>query len=160
MNTDRVRIASHITRTRFLHIEDSLERRKLRFFIGSYEKGQGASSTAFTFLDVDDARVVLSDMSWGKQLDFVDFKGGNDEQGALISRVLKIRFQKEKFWIQVLNALGDRSQGVIKPIGQPFAEISIPLTIWEARRIAHACLAYLAAWDVAWRLFSEKIGPK
>jgi hypothetical protein len=152
MNTDRVRIASQITRTRFLHIEDSLERRKLRFFIGSYEQGRGATATAFTFLDVDDARVVLSDLSWGKQMEFLDFKGGKDGNDAIISRVLKITIREGKCWIEIKNGLGELINGVVKPNGRPAVEIQIPLTVFEARRLAHACLAYLAAWDVARRL--------
>jgi len=161
MNTDRVRIASQITRTRFLHIEDSLERRKLRFFIGSYEQGRGASATAFTFLDVDDARVVLSDLSWGKQMEFVDFKGSQTNNGVITSRLLKIAIthaphgaqrsagEDGKCWIEIKNGPGEMINGVVKPRGKPAAEIQIPLTIFEARRLAHTCLAYLQAWDVS-----------
>ena len=149
MNTDRVRIASQITRARFLHIEDSLERRKLRFFIGSYEQGRGATATAFTFLDVDDARVILSDLSWGKQMEFVDFKGGQAGSELLVSRVLKVTIKDGKCWVEIKNGPGEMINGVVKPRGKPSAEIQIPLTIFEARRLAHACLAYLAAWDVS-----------
>jgi hypothetical protein len=160
MQTDRLRIFSHITHTRFLHIEDSLERRKLRFFIGAYQQGSGASATAFTFLDVDDARVVLSDLSWGKQMEYVDFKGSKSEDGVITSRVLKITLthaphgaqrsagEGGKCWVEIKNGPGEMINGVVKPKGRPTAEIQIPLSVFEARRLAHACLAYLAAWDV------------
>ena len=150
MNTDRVRIASQITRTRFLHIEDSLERRKLRFFIGEYEQGRGASATAFAFLDVDDARVVLSDLSWGKQTDYYVHRGGTDASGLVIARMLKIQLKDQKCWVEIKNGPGELTGShIVKPSRGPLTvEISIPLTVFEARRLAHACLAYLAAWDV------------
>jgi len=153
---DRVRIFSHITRTRFFHIEDSLERRKLRFFVGSFERGHGANNTAYAFLDVDDARVVMNDLAWGKQVDFVDHKGGMDANQLAVARVLKISGQRsavggqqdQKVWIQVANGPGEELfEGAIKPAGQPYAEISVPLTIFEARKMGFACLAYLQAWD-------------
>ena len=150
MTADRVRIFSYLTRTRFLHIEDSLDIRKLRIFMGSFQKGQGASSTAYTFLDLDDARVVLGDMAWGKPLDFMDYKGGKDARRALIARLLKIQSKENRVWIQVSNGPGREIEpGMIKPNGDPSAEISIPLEVFDARKMAHACLAYISAWDVA-----------
>jgi len=154
--TDRPRIFSHLTRTRFLHIEDSLERGKLRFFIGSFEKGKGARSTAYAFLDVEDARVIFSDMAWGKPVEFNDFKGGRDGSGVLISRVLKIDSgtgmprQASAVWVEVQNGPGQElGEGAVKPDGLPSAVISIPLTIFEARKMAFAALAYMQAWEVA-----------
>ena len=146
----RERVFSHLTRTRFLHIEDSLERGKLRFFIGSFEKGKGASSTAYAFMDVEDARVVLSDLSWGKPVEFVDFKGGRGSNNFLISRVLKIETKQEKIWIEVQNGPGQElGEGAVKPSGtRTRVAVSIPLTVFEGRKLAHACLAYLQAWDV------------
>lgn len=161
---DRPRIFSHLTKTRFLHIEDSLERGnpgeeltrianfrrgKLRFFIGSFERGQGAVEMAYAFLDVEDARVVLSDLSWGKAVDFIDFKGGKDGKGMLSSRVLKIATKADKVWIDLQNGPGEElSGGGVKPKGRPTVEISIPLTVFESRKMAFATLAYLHGWDV------------
>lgn len=146
---ERPRIFSHLTRTRFLHIEDALERGKLRFFIGTFERGQGAGTTAYAFLDVNDARVILSDLAWGKAVDFSDFKGGKDGSGVIISRVLKIHARDNQIWIQVANGPGwAEANGAVKPNGKPSAEISIPLTLFEGRKLAHACLAYLQAWEV------------
>ncbi len=170
MSTDiRPRIFSHLTRTRFLHIEDALSNGKLRFFIGSFERGKGASATAYGFMDVDDARVILNDLSWGKAVDFCDYKGGKDSSGAVISRVLKIKTKEDastalddrslrsaRVWIDLQNGMGEEiGGGAVKPLGQPFTEISIPLTIFEGRKLALATLAYLHAWDVA-RVFSNQ----
>jgi hypothetical protein len=156
ISTERPRLASHMTRTRFLHIEDSLDRGKLRFFIGAFAKGQGANATAYAFMDLDDARVLLGDMAWGKPVNFVDHKGGMDGNNSVMSRTLKIQTREDKLWINIENGPGEQMidnafpQGrfAVKPRGAPTAEISIPLTIYEARKLAHACLAYLHAWDV------------
>jgi len=131
-----------------LHIEDSLERGKLRFFIGEFERGKGAGKVAYAFLPVESARVVLSDLADGKPVDFSDYKGGRSGDNTVISRVLKIRTKDEKVWIQLQNGPGVMQEGIIKPSGRTAAEISIPLTMFEARTLGHACLAYLRAWDV------------
>jgi hypothetical protein len=154
MNIIRARLFSHMTKTRFLHIEDSLTQGKLRFFVGSFERGQGANQVAHAFIDVEDARVILSDLSWGKKVDFTDYKGGKDNIGAVISRVLKIQTKEDKIWIEVQNGQGEEpSEGAVKPKGKLFAEIPVPLTLFESRKMAMACLAYLQAWDV-WKMLN------
>jgi hypothetical protein len=145
---DRPRLFSFLTRTRFLHIEDALERGKLRFFIGSFERGQGSNQTAYAFMDMDEARVILHDLADGKPVERTSFAGGKMGSGSIISRVIKIRTHEDKVWIQVANGPGVHQGGVIKPNGRPAAEISIPLTVFEGRKLGHACLAYLMAWDL------------
>jgi hypothetical protein len=145
---ERRRIFSHLTKTKFLHIEDSLALGKLRFFMGTFERGQGASSTAYAFLDLLDARVILSDMSWGKAVEFKDFKGGKDGHGVPVARLLKIQTREAKYWIELQNGPGEMmGDGLIKAHGT-MTEIPMQMTIFEGRRLAHACLAYIAAWDV------------
>lgn len=56
----RVRICSHVTQAKFLHIEDSLGIGKLRLFAGTYRKGNGMDVHTHHFMDVDDARVVFN----------------------------------------------------------------------------------------------------
>jgi hypothetical protein len=148
---DRPRLFSHLTRTRFLHIEDALEREKLRFFVGSFERGQGSNQTAYAFMDIEEARVILSDLADGKPVDYSSFAGGKTGRDLIISRVIKIRTHEDKVWIQVQNGPGVHQGGVIKPNGRPAAEISIPLTVFEGRKLGHACLAYLMAWEVGRR---------
>jgi hypothetical protein len=146
---DRPRLFSHLTRTRFFHIEDAIAQGKLRFFIGSFERGHGANNTAYAFLDIDDARVLMNDLSWGKPVDFVDRKGGKDSNDLVISRVLKIKTNEGKVWVELQNGEGEELfGGIVQPKGKPFAEISIPFTIYEGRKMAYACLAYMQAWDV------------
>lgn len=159
MNTNRARIFSHVTRTRFLHIENDLTRRKLRFFIGAFEKGQGMQANAYAFLEVDAARVVLSDLADGKPVEFGDYKGGpRAEGGKLIARVLKIQTRAEKYWIEILNGPGERIEpGAIKLVGQPEADVSIPLMLFEGRMMGHMCLAYLRAWDLMFLLRQQHL---
>jgi len=150
----RTRIFSHITRTRFLHLEDSLDIGKIRFFIGQYKRrdrgGDGAEAVAFHFLDLDDARPLMADLSWNKATDFVDFKG-TANGGQPQSRVLKVRGPKDgKYWLEIANGPGQIiGEGAVKPAGDPDASISIALSIWEARALALACIEYMSAWRVA-----------
>lgn len=156
-NPDRPRLASHVTRTRFFHIEDSLDRRKLRLFIGAYERGQGASATAFTFMDLDEARVLLSDLSWGKQIDYCSYKGGADASGAVTSRILKIQFKDNKYWFEIQNGPGEMTPlKVVKSSGKPTAVISIPMSVFDARKLAFAALAYIQVWDARHLLWETK----
>lgn len=149
-NPDRVRIFSHITRTRFLHLEDSLEIGKIRFFVGEYQRGQGSQATAYHFLDADDTRPLMADLSWSKATDFVDYKGSANGQQP-ISRVLKVKGPKDgKYWLEIQNGPGEIiGAGAVKPAGEPDASISIALTVWEARKMALAVTEYMAAYRVA-----------
>ena len=159
--TTRTRIFSHITKTRWLHIEDSLEINKIRFFIGQYQRGSGAQATAYHFLDAADARPLFLDMSWGRQLDITDYKGSANGGGQPVSRVLKIKGPKDgKFWLEVQNGPGQViGAGAVKPAGEPEASISIALTTWEARKLALAVIEYMTAWRVA-ALCSPSPSPK
>jgi len=148
---DRTRIFSHITRSRFLHVEDSLEIGKLRFFIGSYEKGKGSSSTACHFLDADDARPIMADLGWARELDIKDYKGSANGGDVPRSRVLTLRGPKDgKYWLEIQNGPGQViGQGAVKPAGEPEASISIALSVWDARKMALAIQEYMAAYRVA-----------
>ena len=55
----RVRIHSHVTQSRFLHVEDALGIGKMRLFAGTYRRGEGLEQHAHHFLDIADARVVF-----------------------------------------------------------------------------------------------------
>ena len=160
----RPRIYSHLTGRRFLHLEDALERGKIRVFVGEYSKGQGMKSSAFHFLDVDDARVVFSDLAWGRFVQYQEFKGGpstplrtgSDGAGKTTSRVLKINVSEGKVWFQVQNGPGEKlGAGAVKPVGKAEAEVVVPFEIWDARKMAFALLAYLQAWEVG-RVMSGK----
>lgn len=151
---ERPRVWSYLTRSRFLHVEDALDvgAGKLRLYAGAYIQGQGAKGTAFHFVDVDAARVVFSDLAWGKSVDFADFKGTASQDGPQ-SRVLKIKTKGAKVWLQIQNGPGQVvGQGAVKPAGKPDAEVSVPLPAYEARKLGFAVLDYLQAWEVARRL--------
>jgi hypothetical protein len=145
--SNRVRIYSHFTKTRFLNVEAALEIGKLRFFTGEYSQGKGASAMAFHFLDVVDARVVLGDLAWGKAVRFTDHKG-SEREGKVQSRVLTIKTKGDTVWFEVKNGPGEvMGQGAVKPKGDPDVDVSIGLSIWDSRRLAAAVLAYVAAWE-------------
>jgi len=90
----------------------------------------------------------MSDLAWGKAVEFVDHKGGMDADQVAVARVLKIQTREKQIWIQVSNGPGQfLPEGAVKPEGRPSAEVSIPLTVFEARKMGFACLAYLQAWE-------------
>jgi hypothetical protein len=145
---ERYRIYSHVTRSKWLHLEDSLNIGKVRLFAGDYQKGKGAKATAIHYLDVADGRVLFNDLAWGKPVDYCEFKG-NGNSGQPISRVLKVKTNGDKVWFGLENGPGQViGQGAVKPAGKPDAVVNVPLTTWEARRLAFAVLAHLDAWEV------------
>ena len=129
-------------------MEDALDIGKVRLFAGEYKRGQGASVTAAHYLDVADARVLLSDLAWGKAVDYVEYKGrANGDKPT--SRVLKVKRNGDKVWLRLENGPGQViGEGAVKPAGEPEAVVNVPLTVWEARRLAFAILAHLDAWEV------------
>jgi hypothetical protein len=144
---ERYRIHSYLTKTRFLHVEDALDIGKLRLFAGEYERGHGAKATLAHYLDVADARVLLNDLAWGKPVDYIEYKGTNG--GDPVSRVLKVKRNGDKVWVRLERGPGEVvGEGAIKPAGEPEATIDVPLTVWEARKLALAVLSHLQAWEV------------
>jgi len=156
---NRRRIYSFLTRSRFLHLEDALSIGKVRLFVGEYRRGEGASATAYHYVDVDDARVVFHDLAAGRPVNFTDYKGtpGDEPQ----SRVLKIKANSGKVWIEVANGPGQViGEGAVKPAGKPDVAVSVPLTTWEARRLGHAALAYIRAWETRYLLDVAPVVPQ
>lgn len=148
----RRRIHSHMTRSTFFHIEDAfgLKPPKLRVFAGQYKSGDGATGTAYHFIDLADARVLFSDLAAGRQTVFEDFKGspggsGRDPQ----SRVLRVKTKTDgKVWWELANGPGKVvGQGIIQPNGHPTSVVNVPFTRHESRRLAFAVLHYLRAWE-------------
>ena len=143
----RYRIHSHLTRSRFLHVEDALDIGKVRLFAGEYERGQGARVTASHYLDVADALVLLNDLAWGKDVDYVEYKGTGGDRPT--SRVLKVKRNGDKVWFRLESGPGEViGEGAVKPAGKPETVVNVPFTIWEARRLAFVVLAHLQAREV------------
>ena len=143
-------IYTQITRSVILHLEDALAIGKVRVFLISYKRGQGASATAAHYLDIEDVRVLASDLSGGRLPEkFIDFKGSvNGQEGKPLSRVLKLEDRGDKqrapIVLQVANGPGQVvGEGAVKPAGKPDVEIAITstelstglLTRWQARRL-------------------------
>jgi len=105
---------------------------------------------------VADARVLCFDLAQGRLPEkFVDYKGSpTGREGKPLSRVLKIEDRGERarnpIVIEIANGPGEVvGEGAIKPAGEPDAVVAILLSRWQARRLALAVQAYLAAWEVA-----------
>ena len=156
----RTRIYSEITRSVILHAEDALDIGKVRIFLLSYQRGQGASATAAHYLDLEDARVLAADLASGRLTEkFTDFKGSANTNGSgdntakPVSRVLKLEDRGDKqrapIVLQVANGPGQVvGEGAVKPAGKPDVEIAILLTRWQARRFGHALQSYLLAYQI------------
>ncbi|MBM3150035.1 MAG: hypothetical protein FJZ88_08460 [Chloroflexi bacterium] len=148
MTEERYRIYSHMTKSRFLHVEDALNIGKLRLFGGEYVKGKGATVLAWHYLDIEDARVLLSDLAWGKPVNYTEYKGSTNG-GQAVSRVLKIKTNGDKTWFTLENGPGEViGKGAVKPAGEPEAMVNVPFNVWDARRLAFTVLVHLDAWTV------------
>jgi hypothetical protein len=74
--SQRVRIHSHVTQSRFLHVEDALGIGKIRLFAGNYRRGQGMDSHAYHFIDLADARVIFAALARGEPgFSYREYKG-------------------------------------------------------------------------------------
>ena len=123
-NPTRVRIYSHITQSRFLHVEDALAIGKLRLFGGNYRKGEGMTAYANAFVSIADARVIFSALARGEQgfshkeykgtppqARHLDNLGAGSEQGrrngnGAVSRVLSIAIKGENVYMELKTGPG------------------------------------------------------
>ena len=162
----RVRIYSHVTQSRFLHVEDALNIGKIRLFAGNYRKGQGMDSHSHHFVDLADARVIFWALLCGEQgFSHKEYKGTppqiRPEQGrrngsGAVSRVLSIAIKGDNVYIELKMGPGKLTPtGAITPNGRADVEVNVTFKLHEARRMAATVLAYIQAWDVL-RIFAHK----
>ncbi|MCC6606232.1 MAG: hypothetical protein IT327_23700 [Anaerolineae bacterium] len=164
----RVRIHSHVTQSRFLHVEDALTIGKLRLFAGSYRKGQGMDAHGFSqhFIDLADARVIFWALLRGEQgFSHKEYKGTpsptrperrpevagrrNGSGNGAVSRVLSIAVKGDNVFIELKTGPGKLTPtGAITPNGPAQVEVNVTFKLHEARCMAASVLAYLQAWDV------------
>lgn len=157
----RVRIHSHITQSRFLHVEDALGlgSGKLRLFAGRYRRSEGTEAHGFHFIDLADARVIFGALARGEQgFSYKEYKGtppqtrpeqGQREGNGAVSRVLSIAVKGENVYIELKTGPGRLTNtGAITPNGPAKVDVNVGFTLYEARRMAASVLAYIHAWDV------------
>ncbi|MCB9005785.1 MAG: hypothetical protein H6656_00095 [Ardenticatenaceae bacterium] len=149
----RVRLYSHVTQSRFLHVEDALAIGKLRLFAGNYRKGQGMDKQGFAnaFIDVEDARVIFGALARGEQsFNYREYKGTRPKNGQpATSRVLSIAVKGDNVYVELKSGPGKLTPtGAITPNGPAKVEVNVTFKLYEARRMGTAVLAYLHAWDV------------
>jgi hypothetical protein len=145
----RVRIHSHVTRSRFLHVEDSLAIGKLRLFAGVYERDRGLIQHSIHFVDIADARVVFGALARGEpDFNYREFKGTPTDSGA-VSRVLSVQVKDEDVYVELKSGPGKLTPtGAVTPVGKASVEVNVGFRLYESCRMGAAVLAYLRAWDV------------
>ncbi|MEW5985035.1 MAG: hypothetical protein AB1791_00210 [Chloroflexota bacterium] len=159
----RVRIHTHVTQTRFLHIEDALNIGKLRLFAGSYHRGQGMDSHAYHFLDLADARVVFGALVQGEaNFNYKEYKGSPPQADQpAVSRILSVNAKGENVYFELKSGPGKvTSTGAITPNGPAAVEVNVAFKLYEARRLAAAVLSYIQAWDVLRMLANQHLPGK
>jgi hypothetical protein len=147
-----VRLYSHVTKTRFLHVEDALSIGKVRLFAGTYSRGQGMTTYTSHYLDLADARIVFFALLHGEQgFSYREYKGtppAAPGQSAL-SRVLSVNVKGDNVYVELKSGPGRLTPtGAIQPQGRAATEVNVGFKLYEARRLAAEVLAYLQAWDV------------
>lgn len=158
----RVRIHSHITQSRFLHVEDALGigAGKVRFFAGTYRRNQGMNAHCHHFLDLADARVIFGALARGEQgFSHKEYKGTPPQNGnGAVSRVLSIAVKGENVYIELKTGPGKLTNtGAITPNGPAKVEVNVGFKLYEARRMAASVLAYIHAWDVMRMMVNQKV---
>jgi hypothetical protein len=155
----RVRLYSHVTKTRFLHVEDALSIGKVRLFAGTYDRGQGMSGHTSHYLDVSDARIVFHALLNGEQgFNYKEYKGTPppSPKQAAVSRVLSVAIKGDNVYIELKSGPGQLTPtGAITPNGRAETEVNIGFKLYEARRLGATALAYIHAWDVM-RMLANK----
>ena len=163
----RIRIASHLDSSHFLHVEDALILGKLRLFAGIYERGRGMDMDSrchsYHFLDLADARVVFAALAQGESgFSYREQKGSpkGNWTGA-VSRSLSVEVNDETVHLELKWGPGKLTPtGGVLPSGSPQVEVAIDLTLYQARRLAVTVLAYITAWDVHRMLVHrEQVSP-
>src|SRR5690606_19629838 len=115
----RVRIHSHVTQSRFLHIEDALGIGKIRLFAGMYRRGEGLQQHAHHFVDIADARVVFGALARAEpDFDYREYKGTPTDSGA-VSRVLSLQVKGENVYVELKSGPGKLTPtGAVTPAGK------------------------------------------
>ena len=151
-----VRIFDFIIRTAWLHFEDALSLNKIKLFAGTYRQGAGkAETTAFHYLDVPMLRPYLADLSWGKPVKFVDFKGSPPKGDVPCeSRILQVNSDNDgNVWWTLVHGPGKLTKtGAIQPAypkGKFEKQIRVKMTRDEARQMACQVSEYLQAYTTA-----------
>lgn len=152
----RVRIHSHVTQSRFLHVEDALGIGKIRLFAGNYRRGQGMDSHAYHFIDLADARVIFAALARGEpDFSYREYKGTPPQNGqalspdSAVSRVLSVAVKGDNVYVELKSGPGKLTPtGAITPNGKPQVEVNVGFKQYEAQRLAATVLAYIHAWDI------------
>jgi hypothetical protein len=135
-----------------LHFQDALEIGKIQLFAGSYRAGEGSNLSLSHYVDALTIRPLLHDLSWGKEVNFVDFKGTAADK--VISRILRVNTSGDKVYWNLVHGPGVPTKtGAIMPQkntpDDAKQKLNIGMEKEMARQIAYSLLEYMTAWRTA-----------
>ncbi|MDT8307773.1 MAG: hypothetical protein RRC07_17695, partial [Anaerolineae bacterium] len=127
----RVRIHSHMTKSRFLHIEDALSIGKIRLFAGAYRRSEDslqqhtATRLAWHFLDIADARIIFAALAWAEpDFSYREYKGTPLDSGGAVSRVLSVQVKGDNVYVELKRGPGKLTPtGAVTPAGKVTVEV-------------------------------------
>lgn len=162
----QTRIVERTTQSTFFNIEDALEIGKLRIYAGLYRNGQ-VTARAQHYFDLATALVLLNDLSWGKSVELVDYKG-IVKAGVATSRAIRVNCKDDKVYFKLKVGPGQVvGKGAVKPdpTAKPddFVVVNIGIDKEEARKIAYRVLLYIQGWQakqMLWQMFASQMQTK
>lgn len=156
-NTDYPdRIHAYMTKTSYLHFEDSLSIGKIKLFAGRYNMHNKPNYSLRHYIDADTLRPILMNLSWGRDIDIVDYKGGAGD-GGIISRVLSINCKEDKVFWQLTHGPGTKTKtGAVTPARlskeqkeKLTTSVTVMVSKEDCREIACKLTEYMQAWKTA-----------
>jgi hypothetical protein len=148
------RIEEYMTRTTWLHFQGAMEIGKIQLFAGRYRAGEGSDLSLSHYVDAITMRPLLHDLSWGKPVNFVDYKGTVGDNGA-VSRVLRVNTSNDgkTYWTLTHGPGTPTKTGAVMPKKDVHDDLKQKLNIGMekevARQIAYSILEYMIAWRTA-----------
>lgn len=156
---NRVQIFKHVTKDRLLDIGDMLSldrnRCKIAVSIVAFDEEYHATTRVRHYLDATDAKLICYDILNCFFTEWTDHKGtpakGEDgEAGKLSARICTIRKDpkyRQPYVVKIDNGIGEQLPGGAVKMVESTDSLTILLSEWDARKLAHTLLDYIRDWE-------------
>ena len=142
---NRIRFSSTMTKSAFLHVEYCPDIRKVRFYAGTYEAGEGAKVIMSHYLDEGVAFFIAHDLLNARDIDYREYKG-TARNGEVVSRRFSINTKDGKVFVELEQGPGQKTEtGAVVPVkGASTSTVRIVLNRnTEARKVGAEMYAFL-----------------